>query len=126
MEVSNFESYLSSARLLKSSEKKKNKWSIVRIKDKASHPFLKLDKVWAPVIDNDKAINNDIHFSEDVNDKIRMAILFGMNAGGKTTLIQSIASSLLLAHVYGICPAEKCTLTPFKKIFIAQITAFEL
>lgn len=118
MEVSNFESYLSSARLLKSSEKKKNKWSIVRIKDKSSHPFLKLDKVWAPVIDNDKAINNDIHFSEDVNDKIRMAILFGMNAGGKTTLIQSIASSLLLAHVYGICPAEKCTLTPFKKIFI--------
>ena len=118
MEVSNFESYLCSARLLKSSDKKKNKWSIVRIKDKASHPFLKLDKVWAPVIDNDKAINNDIHFSEDVNDKIRMAILFGMNAGGKTTLIQSIASSLLLAHVYGICPAEKCTLTPFKKIFI--------
>lgn len=118
MEVSNFESYLSSARLLKSSNGKKNKWSIVRIKDKASHPFLKLDKVWAPVIDNDKAINNDIHFSEDVNDKIRMAILFGMNAGGKTTLIQSIASSLLLAHVYGICPAEKCTLTPFKKIFI--------
>lgn len=118
MEVSNFESYLCSARLLKSSDKKKNKWSIVRIKDKASHPFLKLDKVWAPVIDNDKAINNDIHFSEDVNDKIRMAILFGMNAGGKTTLIQSIASSLLLAHVYGISPAEKCTLTPFKKIFI--------
>lgn len=118
MEVCNFESYLSSARLLKSSEKKKNKWSIVRIKDKASHPYLKLDKVWAPVIDNDKAINNDIHFSEDVKDKTRMAILFGMNAGGKTTLIQSIASSLLLAHVYGICPAEKCTLTPFKKIFI--------
>lgn len=118
MEVCNFESYLSSARILKDNEKKKNKWSIVRIKDKASHPFLKLDKVWAPVIDNDKAINNDIHFSEDVNDKIRMAILFGMNAGGKTTLIQSIASSLLLAHVYGICPAEKCTLTPFKKIFI--------
>ncbi len=43
-------------------------------------------------------------------------IITGPNAGGKSTIIKAVATSLILAQSIGIAPAKECKLTPFALI----------
>ena len=114
MEIANIEIYISIINLLIQEDTTGKVWSIVDISD-SDKPFLQLEDVWAPIIDKNIAVANNVYFDT----KKRFMLIYGMNAGGKTTFIQSIITSLLLSYAYGISPSRKCILTPFKKIFIA-------
>lgn len=118
-EISNIGVDVNSVCLLKNNNKK-NKWCIPSLIYQ-NLPFLNAKEVWSPVVGQDIAIPNDICFG--INEKngensfINHMVLVGMNAGGKTTLLKSIASILLLGQSLGICNASEVNMTPYDKIY---------
>ena len=118
-EISNIGVDVNSVCLLKNNNKK-NKWCIPSLIYQ-NLPFLNAKEVWSPVVGQDIAIPNDICFG--INEKngensfINHMVLAGMNAGGKTTLLKSIASVLLLGQSLGICNASEVNMTPYDKIY---------
>ena len=118
-EISNIGVDVNSVCLLKNNNKK-NKWCIPTLIYQ-NLPFLNAKEVWSPVVGQDIAIPNDVCFG--INEKNREdsfmnhMVLAGMNAGGKTTLLKSIASVLLLGQSLGICNASEVNMTPYDKIY---------
>ena len=118
-EISNIGVDVNSVCLLKNNNKK-NKWCIPTLIYQ-NLPFLNAKEVWSPVVGQDIAIPNDVCFG--INEKSREdsfmnhMVLAGMNAGGKTTLLKSIASILLLGQSLGICNASEVNMTPYDKIY---------
>lgn len=118
-EISNIGVDVNSVCLLKNNNKK-NKWCIPSLIYQ-NLPFLNAKEVWSPVVGQDIAIPNDVCFG--INEKNREdsfmnhMVLAGMNAGGKTTLLKSIASVLLLGQNLGICNASEVNMTPYDKIY---------
>ena len=118
-EISNIGVDVNSVCLLKNNNKK-NKWCIPTLIYQ-NLPFLNAKEVWSPVVGQDIAIPNDVCFG--INEKSREdsfmnhMVLAGMNAGGKTTLLKSIASVLLLGQSLGICNASEVNMTPYDKIY---------
>lgn len=118
-EISNIGVDVNSVCLLKNNNKK-NKWCIPSLIYQ-NLPFLNAKEVWSPVVGQDIAIPNDVCFG--INEKNREdsfmnnMVLAGMNAGGKTTLLKSIASILLLGQSLGICNASEVNMTPYDKIY---------
>ena len=118
-EISNIGVDVNSVCLLKNNNKK-NKWCIPTLIYQ-NLPFLNAKEVWSPVVGQDIAIPNDVCFG--INEKNREdsfmnnMVLAGMNAGGKTTLLKSIASILLLGQSLGICNASEVNMTPYDKIY---------
>ena len=85
-----------------------------------SGPVLKYQCVRHPCIAIDKAIPNDIAFGGDAKGKketgacsCRLAILTGPNAGGKSTMLKSVLSNIVLAQTIGLACVDAMTLTPF-------------
>lgn len=118
-EISNIGVDVNSVCLLKSNNKK-NKWCIPSLIYQ-NLPFLNAKEVWSPVVGQDIAIPNDICFGINEKNKedsiMNHMVLAGMNAGGKTTLLKSIASVLLLGQSLGICNASEVNMTPYDKIY---------
>ena len=118
-EISNIGVDVNSVCLLKNNNKK-NKWCIPTLIYQ-NLPFLNAKEVWSPVVGQDIAIPNDVYFG--INEKngedsfMNNMVLAGMNAGGKTTLLKSIASILLLGQSLGICNASEVNMTPYDKIY---------
>ena len=118
-EISNIGVDVNSVCLLKNNNKK-NKWCIPSLIYQ-NLPFLNAKEVWSPVVGQDIAIPNDVYFG--INEKngedsfMNHMVLAGMNAGGKTTLLKSIASILLLGQSLGICNASEVNMTPYDKIY---------
>ena len=118
-EISNIGVDVNSVCLLKNNNKK-NKWCIPSLIYQ-NLPFLNAKEVWSPVVGQDIAIPNDVCFG--INEKngedsfMNHMVLAGMNAGGKTTLLKSIASILLLGQSLGICNASEVNMTPYDKIY---------
>ena len=118
-EISNIGVDVNSVCLLKNNNKK-NKWCIPSLFYQ-NLSFLNAKEVWSPVVGQDIAIPNDICFGINEKNKedsiMNHMILAGMNAGGKTTLLKSIASVLLLGQSLGICNASEVNMTPYDKIY---------
>ena len=118
-EISNIGVDVNSVCLLKNNNKK-NKWCIPSLIYQ-NLPFLNAKEIWSPVVGQDIAIPNDVYFG--INEKngedsfMNHMVLAGMNAGGKTTLLKSIASVLLLGQSLGICNASEVNMTPYDKIY---------
>ena len=118
-EISNIGVDVNSVCLLRNNNKK-NKWCIPTLIYQ-NLPFLNTKEVWSPVVGQDIAVPNDVCFG--INEKnredsfMKHMILAGMNAGGKTTLLKSIASVLLLGQSLGICNASEVNMTPYDKIY---------
>ena len=118
-EISNIGVDVNSVCLLKNNNKK-NKWCIPSLIYQ-NLPFLNAKEVWSPVVGQDIAIPNDVYFG--INEKngedsfMNHMVLAGMNAGGKTTLLKSIAGVLLLSQSLGICNASEVNMTPYDKIY---------
>ncbi len=95
----------------------KNKYVYVKFLDRKikPKPYIKIKGMWTPFLDAKIAIPNDLEMSADTGG-VRTMILTGPNAGGKSTFITGITTSVLLAHVVGIAPVKEMCLTPFNKI----------
>ncbi len=77
-------------------------------------PYINLEDMWNPFLDAQLAVGNSIEM--DGSRGVRHIILTGPNAGGKSTFLTGVTSSLLLSQTFGIVPAKKAVITPFNKL----------
>jgi len=129
IEISNIGSIIDVIRLLKE-EKYQDKICIPEV-SKDKDPILKSDDVWNPFLDPKIAVPNNIRLGKNIPDEVIIeddkkinikngystGLLYGMNAGGKTTTIESVGLLNILSRSYGFCFAKNCTLSNFARIF---------
>jgi len=77
-------------------------------------PCIKIKGFWHPLINPDELVKNDITIGCDT--ERQNMIITGPNAGGKSTTLKSIATSLVMAQSFGIAPAQHMLFTPFDLI----------
>ncbi len=78
-------------------------------------PYIKLEDMWNVFLDATGAVGNSVVMDADAGGT-RNIILTGPNAGGKSTFLTGVATSLLLSQTFGIAPAKEAVVTPFDKI----------
>lgn len=76
-------------------------------------PLIELNGMWNPLLDPTTVVDNDVALDTY---KTRNMVLCGPNAGGKSSFLSGVASSLLLTQTFGIVPAKDAVITPFDKI----------
>lgn len=74
-------------------------------------PHLLFKDVHHPCLHSKNPVSNNISF-----DKANNILLTGPNAGGKSTIIKSVLSNILLAQTFGITFSKICEISPFKYI----------
>lgn len=77
-------------------------------------PYVKLQDMWNPFVSASAAVGNSVEM--DAAGGVSNIILTGPNAGGKSTFLTGVTTSLLLSQTFGIAPAKKAVITPFDKI----------
>lgn len=115
-EVGQLDAYLSIAHTVAESEGNRNSYTFAKFLTRAEQPtpYVSLVNMWNPFLDADKAVPTS--FEMDSAGGVRNAVITGPNAGGKSTFITGLATSLLLAQTFGIVAAERAEITPFNKI----------
>ncbi len=78
-------------------------------------PYIKLENMWNPFLDAKVAVGNSLVMDATAGGTSNI-ILTGPNAGGKSTFLTGVTTSLLLSQTFGIAPAKEAVLTPFDKI----------
>lgn len=78
---------------------------------KEQQPCIALSGFWHPMLNPDTVVKNDITLG--TNSMPRNGMITGPNAGGKTTVLRSIALAVLMGQTLGIAAADKATMTPF-------------
>lgn len=95
--------------------------------ENSSKPAIQIDGLCHPCIDASKAISNSVAFADNLEG--RNAIITSPNSSGKSVLIKSIITNVLMAQSIGICCATSCSLTPFgfinTQINVPDSTGFE-
>jgi len=129
IEISNIGSIINVIRLLKD-EKYQDKICIPDVSEDKD-PILKSDDAWNPFLDPEIAVPNNIRLGKNIPDEVIIedgkkinikngystGLLYGMNAGGKTTTIESVGLLNILSRSYGFCFAKNCILSNFARIF---------
>ncbi len=115
-EVGQLDAYVAVADLVADSKEHTNGYNFATLlpRTEQAKPYIKITNMWNPFLDAAKAVPNS--FEMDSQNGVRNAIITGPNAGGKSTFITGIATSLLLAQTFGIVAAEEAVITPFNKI----------
>ncbi|AXI24461.1 MutS domain V [Cardinium endosymbiont of Sogatella furcifera] len=75
-------------------------------------PRLTLVGMWNAMLPPMQAVGNDVAMGQET----QSIILTGPNAGGKSTFLTGVATTVLLSQTFGIAPAKSCEMTPFAKI----------
>lgn len=96
--------------------KAKNAYTFTKFLDRnqKSKPYIKLANMWNPFLEADIAVDNSVEM--DAAKGVQNIILTGPNAGGKSTFLTGVTTSLLLSQTFGIAPAKEAVITPFDKI----------
>lgn len=117
-EIGLIDAYISCSKLMNESKEHENKyvWAEYLNHDDYDTPYLKINKMWNPFLDHDKAVTNFIEMGKTSKTGCTNIILTGPNAGGKSTFLTGIVLSIILSQTIGMAPVESITLTPFSKI----------
>jgi DNA mismatch repair protein MutS len=110
--VGELDAYLFASRLIKDSDDKTPYCFAEFLDSDASS--IKLKSCWNPLLDPKEVVTNDITIGSP--QKAGSAIITGPNAGGKSTLMKSIAFSILMAQSFGVAPAKEMEFTPFSYV----------
>lgn len=78
----------------------------------SNDPVCKMLELYHPCLAYETVVKNDINFDS----KTRNIIITGPNAGGKSTLIKSVLSNVLIAQTLTIGSCSQLKLTPFHLI----------
>jgi DNA mismatch repair protein MutS len=117
-ELGELDAFVSMATLMKESQGYSDTHAYVFTKfldrSQKQKPYIKLEEMWNPFLDAKIAVGNTVPM--DAAGGISNIILTGPNAGGKSTFLTGVTTSLLLSQTFGIAPAKEATLTPFDKI----------
>jgi hypothetical protein len=109
--IGHLDAYLSAARLVKKFKEERVHYCFIDFVER-DKPYLSLTNFWNPLLDHQKVVTNSFELGHDV----RNVILTGPNSGGKSANIRGIALAVVFGHVFGIAPADACTMTPFASI----------
>ncbi|WP_419241047.1 MutS-related protein [Cardinium endosymbiont of Nabis limbatus] len=82
-------------------------------RSKQSTPCIQFDAMWSPMLNPATVVDNNVALDAH---NTRNIILSGPNAGGKSSFICGVASSVLLSQTFGIAAAKSAVITPFNKI----------
>lgn len=117
-ELGELDAFMSIASLMKESQGKPDAHAYTFAKfldrDQCSRPYVRLEEMWNTFLDAKVAVGNSVVM--DAAGGTRTIILTGPNAGGKSTFLTGVATSLLLSQTFGIAPAKEAVLTPFDRI----------
>lgn len=80
----------------------------------SSTPHYSAKNLWNLMLAQEKAVCSDIELGGSLF--ARNAVISGVNAGGKSTILRAIIGSALLTNAFGIAPADEITITPFSLI----------
>ena len=118
-EIANIESYI---KVVKMFNNKYYNDFICKPKfgDTYSNPIVILNKAWNPFINKDEAVTNDITLGINTKDNVSTAILYGMNAGGKTTTLDSIGLSYIFGRSFGFSFAKEAEFSYLKRLYITK------
>ncbi len=116
-ELGKLDSYMGIATLVEESKKAfpEHCYTFTTFLDrsKQSKPLIQLNAMWNPMLNPATVVDNDVDMDAD---NTRNMVLSGPNAGGKSSFICGVASSLLLSQTFGIAAAKSAVITPFNKI----------
>lgn len=107
------DAFLSIAKLHEEYANERVKFCFVDYSDSPT-PDINITNFHHPMINPKTVVTNSVAFGS--NNGIKSAIITGPNAGGKSTVLKSVLSCLLLAQTIGIVPAEQAIITPFDKL----------
>jgi len=107
------DSYISICKLYKTHENKPSVFTFSKYVNN-KQPQIVIKKFWHPLLNPNNVVKNSISIGKK-NDK-KNIILTGANASGKSTLIKSIALSIILSQTLTITSCKYIKLTPFTMI----------
>lgn len=111
--IGEIDAYMSIARLYKSFENYRVKYTFVDFIDQEA-PYINFTNSWNPFINPKVVVPNDIELGKEGSN--RNAIITGPNAGGKSTILKLVLIDAFLGLTLGIAPAEHASMTTFDKI----------
>ncbi len=105
--------YLSFAKLHQEFSKNQVQWCFADYVQ-AEKPSIDAVNFWHPMVDAAVVVPNSVQLGTKNNPA--NFVITGPNAGGKSTILKSLALCILMAQTIGMAPAEKFSLTPFSSI----------
>lgn len=111
--ISEIDASLSVAKLVKEHDSAPVHYGFVEYLNNPT-PRIELEAYWNPFVEANVVVPNSLHLGADCG--IANVVVTGPNSGGKSTLLKSIALSLIMAQSLGIVPATKARITPFHYI----------
>lgn len=108
------EAYMTAAKLVTESRNQPAGYCLPIYLDQHETPVIMLDDFWSPFINPSSVVTNSIQLGTEYH--CPNLIVTGPNSGGKSTILKSIALSLIMAQTLGIAPAHSMTFTPFDNI----------
>lgn len=110
--IGEIDAYLSTAKLYKEFEDQKVGYTFVSY-DVANKAHIAMKNMWNPFVPVNKVVANSITLGQNMPQNV---ILTGPNAGGKSTFLKGLTTSILMAQTLGIAPVKELSFTPFAKI----------
>ena len=110
--IGEIDAYLSTAKLYKEFEDQKVGYTFVSY-DVANKAHIVMKNMWNPFVPVNKVVVNSITLGQNMPQNV---ILTGPNAGGKSTFLKGLTTSILMAQTLGIAPVKELSFTPFAKI----------
>lgn len=83
-------------------------------------PRFDAHNLWNPLVGRERAVPSDFALGGELVAK--NALVSGPNAGGKSTTLRAIMTSVLCAQGFGVAPAQSLVMTPFTHL----ITYFDI
>ena len=112
--IAEIDMYVSIAKLFNQFKDDRVKFCFPTYKLYKKSPKIALENYWNPFVDPKKVITNSINLGS--TEQTRNGIITGPNSGGKSTILKSIALSIILAQSIGIAPAQSMSFTPFSHL----------
>ncbi len=110
--IGEIDTYLSTAKLYKEFENQRAGYTFASY-DEADKAHIVMKDMWNPFVPVEKVVSNSITLGQNMPQNV---ILTGPNAGGKSTFLKGLATSILMAQTFGIAPVKELSFTPFTKI----------
>ncbi|MFA5075091.1 MAG: hypothetical protein WC436_03210 [Candidatus Babeliales bacterium] len=111
--IGQIDSYMSITKLYKKHENHNAQYCFVKYL-KQDKPYINIIDGWSPFLNRLTAVCNNIELGKPGENK--NIIITGPNAGGKSTILKSVALTILLGQTIGIAPAKEIEFTPFSYI----------